>query len=331
MTNSKPLLWRELAKSVPGRSNKDCRRRWWNSLAAGMTKGPWSEDEDARLIEAVRLHGLSWTHVAQSVLTRNADQCSSHWSQVLDPSINHCDWTATEDCQLLHEVLTHGTNWATIAVSHVPRRTTLALKNRFSSLRTTNHSGEKFKGLQARSGEIRAPTPNSADLCTEIGQKADRTNLWLQFSTHTPAMVGTDALNETFREDDDEYGGTSSGSSRDEDEFQEPMLLGPGQSHGQDPGTLQAWREQFTQSLNAVMSNRAAPLQMLTPTPTPTTAWTHEATPRVTPISPYNDLALASDAQLLMNNPVMPSEHANINNNTCEASVNTLLRSHRES
>lgn len=96
VSECRPLLWRELAKSVPGRSNKDCRRRWWNSLADGTAKGPWSEEEDERLIEAVRIHGPTWSRVARVVKSRNPDQCSSHWSQVLDPGINYCDWTAEE-------------------------------------------------------------------------------------------------------------------------------------------------------------------------------------------------------------------------------------------
>jgi Myb-like DNA-binding domain len=94
--NSRPLLWRELAKQIPGRSNKDCRKRWWNSLANSTAKGPWSEAEDKRLIKAVWEHGTNWNEVARIVATRYADQCSSHWSQVLDPDINHCDWTAQE-------------------------------------------------------------------------------------------------------------------------------------------------------------------------------------------------------------------------------------------
>jgi hypothetical protein len=85
-----------LAKLVPGRSNKDCRRRWWNSLADGIGKGPWSAEEDIRLVEAVQKYGPNWSQVAPVVKTRNPDQCSSHWSQVLDPEINFCDWTAEE-------------------------------------------------------------------------------------------------------------------------------------------------------------------------------------------------------------------------------------------
>jgi hypothetical protein len=81
---------------VPGRSNKDCRRRWWNSLVDGTAKGPWVEEEDRRLIAAVQHYGTNWQLVSREVGSRNADQCSSHWSQVLDPNINCSDWTPEE-------------------------------------------------------------------------------------------------------------------------------------------------------------------------------------------------------------------------------------------
>ncbi|KAI3328356.1 Homeodomain-like protein [Ustulina deusta] len=94
--DSRPLMWRDLAKSVPGRSNKDCRRRWWNTLAGCTVKGPWSESEDERLMHAVGSYGPQWTQVAAAVGTRHSDQCSSHWTQVLDPDINHSDFTPDE-------------------------------------------------------------------------------------------------------------------------------------------------------------------------------------------------------------------------------------------
>ncbi|KAE8373917.1 hypothetical protein BDV26DRAFT_296468 [Aspergillus bertholletiae] len=131
MEQSRPLMWRELAKSVPGRSNKDCRRRWWNSLADGTSKGLWSEDEDERLMRAVNRYGTDWRRVAQEVISRTPDQCSSHWSQ---------------DEQLLHEVLTHGTNWTVIATSHAPRRTTLSLKNRYATLRLRHENSNRSEG-----------------------------------------------------------------------------------------------------------------------------------------------------------------------------------------
>ncbi|KAL2166075.1 hypothetical protein VTG60DRAFT_3309 [Thermothelomyces hinnuleus] len=154
LANSRPLLWRDLAKAVPGRTNKDCRRRWWNALAEGIAKGPWSEREDERLIEAVRKYGTQWSLVAQAVGSRNSEQCSSHWAQVLDPSINYCDWSREEDEALLHAVLTHGTNWTKIAATHVPKRTTLALKNSSAAgasyLAQNGRDGSSSNGSPAR-------------------------------------------------------------------------------------------------------------------------------------------------------------------------------------
>jgi hypothetical protein len=45
-----------------------------------------------------------------------------------------------QDEQLLHAVLSYGTNWSTIAASHSPKRATLALKNRYSTLRLRNQN-----------------------------------------------------------------------------------------------------------------------------------------------------------------------------------------------
>jgi len=46
---------------------------------------------------------------------------------------------------LLHAVLSYGTNWSTIAASHTPQRTTLALKNRYSKLRSGYHNTSSCK------------------------------------------------------------------------------------------------------------------------------------------------------------------------------------------
>lgn len=49
--------WRQIARRIPGRSNKDCRKRWVYGISPLLNKGPWDEDEDVRLREAVELHG----------------------------------------------------------------------------------------------------------------------------------------------------------------------------------------------------------------------------------------------------------------------------------
>lgn len=83
LDNSHPLLWRELAKHMPGRSNKDCRKRWWNSLAGGTAKGVWSAEEDRKLVEAVDKFGTNWSRVASVLKTRSGK--TNHLPSALQP------------------------------------------------------------------------------------------------------------------------------------------------------------------------------------------------------------------------------------------------------
>lgn len=52
-----PKDWATIADSLPGRTNKDCRKRWCNHLVGGLHKGPWDTDEDSKLVSAVREKG----------------------------------------------------------------------------------------------------------------------------------------------------------------------------------------------------------------------------------------------------------------------------------
>ncbi|KAL9588624.1 MAG: hypothetical protein Q9203_002570 [Teloschistes exilis] len=171
-SESRPLLWREVAKSVPDRTNKDCRRRWCNILAGGTSKGHWTESEDERLSRAIREHGPQWTRVAAAVETRNPDQCSSHWSLSLNPNIDYSDWTKNEvgaslaancimdlmplipvqDQRLLQAVEHYGRNWSMIASTSLQNRTTLALKNRYSALQSKTQQPSETHVDDAQSG-----------------------------------------------------------------------------------------------------------------------------------------------------------------------------------
>ncbi|OCT48081.1 hypothetical protein CLCR_04063 [Cladophialophora carrionii] len=143
--------WNRIASKLPGRMNKDCRKRW-SKISENVKKGNWDSAEDARLREAVKAVGTRWTQVAEMVGTRHADQCSKRWTQCLDPSIDHSDWTEGEDDRLLAEVATAGRNWRKIAESF-PGRTKLALKNRVNppAMRANGDSPSSIPGSSARS------------------------------------------------------------------------------------------------------------------------------------------------------------------------------------
>ncbi|KAL9118462.1 MAG: hypothetical protein Q9187_004993 [Circinaria calcarea] len=65
--------WNEIAKKIPGRTNKDCRKRYYNNMTAGLKKGPWTEEEDSRLRSYIEECGLSWAVIAQKIGNRSAD------------------------------------------------------------------------------------------------------------------------------------------------------------------------------------------------------------------------------------------------------------------
>ncbi|EAU35440.1 conserved hypothetical protein [Aspergillus terreus NIH2624] len=90
------VSWHEIASFLPGRTNKDCRKRWYGTTATKVNKGPWTEEEDERLGKAVQHHGTKWAVVASVVGTRLPDQCSKRWMHALNPEIDHSPWTPEE-------------------------------------------------------------------------------------------------------------------------------------------------------------------------------------------------------------------------------------------
>ncbi|KAK3694204.1 Homeodomain-like protein, partial [Podospora appendiculata] len=125
------ISWRKVAVYLPGRNNKDCRKRWHYSVAHTIRKGTWTREEDQRLRDAVEIHGTRWSKIAEVVSSRNGDQCWKRWYDCLDPRIDKSPWTSDEDAKLLETVAQHGRNWTEIVNTNFPNRTSLSAKNRF--------------------------------------------------------------------------------------------------------------------------------------------------------------------------------------------------------
>ncbi|KAI1407372.1 hypothetical protein F5Y13DRAFT_195435 [Hypoxylon sp. FL1857] len=121
------------------------------------------------------------------------------------------------DANLLHAVLTHSTNWATIAASHVPPRTRLALKNRYSTLRLRHENENK------RDQNIKKSIENSPS-SFEAAMAACRRDLgWnSQVQMHPTSDVSVesdedddDDDDEDNEEDDGDEGNRQDGKVRD--------------------------------------------------------------------------------------------------------------------
>ncbi|KAH6628169.1 hypothetical protein F5144DRAFT_604365 [Chaetomium tenue] len=196
-----PISWHKVACHLPGRNNKDCRKRWHYSIANTIRKGTWMREEDERLREAVELYGARWSKIAEAVGTRNGDQCWKRWYDCLDPRIDKSPWTPEEDALLLHLVSQTGRNWSDIVHQHFPARTSLAAKNRYSILRRkqdglptstpTSRGSSSVRHAKSRTpGLSRSPAPATPSLSSSPYLGVVATPSTTALSTPEPEVLG---------------------------------------------------------------------------------------------------------------------------------------------
>ncbi|KAL0078237.1 hypothetical protein F4703DRAFT_1797256 [Phycomyces blakesleeanus] len=107
--------WAKIAACVPGRTNKNCRKRWFHSLDPSLRKGTWTDEEDQLLREGVTKYPNQWSKIADMLEGRTDDQCAKRWRESLDPSIDRSDWSAEEDARLMEKYDLFGSQWQRIA------------------------------------------------------------------------------------------------------------------------------------------------------------------------------------------------------------------------
>ncbi|KAJ5291174.1 hypothetical protein N7478_000425 [Penicillium angulare] len=145
--------WTEISKHLPGRSNKDCRKRWFHSLDPALRKGRWSKEEDELLLAAHQRLGPAWKDIALLIEGRKDDQCAKRYNDILDPSAKDRlkNWSPEEDQYLAAKVQELGHKWAAIS-ARLPGRPPLTCRNRWRRL-----SKDLLRVSEQTPGEIRSP------------------------------------------------------------------------------------------------------------------------------------------------------------------------------
>jgi hypothetical protein len=71
--------WASIARQMRNRNVRQCRERWCNYLAPSVSNGPWSSEDDARLLEKTREYGSKWKALTQFFPGRTDINIKNHY------------------------------------------------------------------------------------------------------------------------------------------------------------------------------------------------------------------------------------------------------------
>ncbi|XP_067164898.1 snRNA-activating protein complex subunit 4 isoform X1 [Apteryx mantelli] len=118
------IPYKKIAYYMEGRDSTQLIYRWTKSVDPSLKKGPWTPEEDAMLLTAVKKYGArDWYKIRTEVPGRSDAQCRDRYLKALHCDVKKGRWSLEEEEQLIELVQKHGLgHWSKIA-SELPHRT----------------------------------------------------------------------------------------------------------------------------------------------------------------------------------------------------------------
>lgn len=215
------------------RSNGTSKKK---RFPVAKVKGGWTVEEDERLVELVKEHGVrKWSYIAGQLQDRIGKQCRERWFNHLRPDIKSSEWTEEEETRLVNAHKKYGNKWAAIA-RMMNGRTENSVKNHWNA---TLRRKDTMQGGNSRRG------PNGEDEPTALRDYLRELYGWNEDGhacTETTTKVATkkkkasagkrrERQSSTQVQERDQFLGTSCDESRQdtEDEKKNGQLAQPEQ------------------------------------------------------------------------------------------------------
>lgn len=125
--------WQRISERIPGRNAKQCRERWFLNLDPSINRGPWTPEEDAKLVSLQQSLGGKWSLMAKSLPGRTENAVKTRFHSLQRQAVRARGWQRHEDRLIVETCLTQGKVFDKIA-KNLPGRSKGQVKKRYAML-----------------------------------------------------------------------------------------------------------------------------------------------------------------------------------------------------